>query len=81
MKMLLAITLLVCQNFQFIFSSPGGSSLGGVLELEKSGNESEYAFHFDEESYMDTMINFFKYQQFLNRIETKTNKTNFRSHT
>ena len=76
MKLFLAISLIICHNLQFIFGSPGGSSFGGVLKLEKSGNESEYAFHFDEESYMDTMINFFKYQQFLHRIETNSyNKT------
>ena len=55
MKMLLAITM-ICEKVYIIFSSPGGSSLGGVLELEKSRNGSEYAFHFDEESYMDTVI-------------------------
>ena len=56
-------------------ATPGGSSFGGVLNLRKSTNKaSEYAFQFEDESYMDVFMNYLKYQAFLNRMENATRR-------
>ena len=56
-------------------SSPGGSSFGGVLNITKAKDNSKYAFNFDEESYMEKMMNFLKYKQFLNRFNNFNNNS------
>ena len=54
-------------------ATPGGSSLGGVLNLKKStNNASEYAFQFEDEHYMDLFMNYLKYRAFLNRMDNNT---------
>lgn len=55
----------------------GGSSFGGVLNLTKTKDNSQYAFSFEDDSYMEKMINYFKYKMFLDRFNSfvSANKT------
>ena len=72
-KQLCVYVILIIGIIKVSPATPGGSSLGGVLNLRKSNNNaSEYAFQFEDEHYMDVFMNYLKYQAFLNRMDNNT---------
>ena len=74
-KQLCVYVILIMTMIKISLATPGGSSFGGVLNLRKStNNASEYAFQFEDENYMDLVMNFLKYQAFLNRMENTTSR-------
>ena len=34
--------------FEFVSSAPGGSSMGGVYAMKRAGDDTDYAFEFEE---------------------------------
>ena len=49
------------------FARPGGSSFGGVFQLEEAPEDSEYAFDIGNDEF-ETMRSWMKYDSYLNRI-------------
>ena len=49
------------------FTRPGGSSFGGVFQLEEAPEDSEYAFDIGNDEF-ETMRSWMKYDSYLNRI-------------
>ena len=75
-KQLCVYAILIIAIIKSSLATPGGSSLGGVLNLSKStNNASEYAFQFEDENYMDLFMNFLKYQAFLNKMNNNNNNS------
>ena len=50
---------------------PGGSSFGGVFQISRAEDNSNYAFDFDngQETFRHKMVNFLRYREFLRRME------------
>ena len=74
-KQLCIYLILIIALIKISPTTCGGSSFGGVLNLQKStNNASEYAFQFEDENYMNLFMNFLKYQAFLNRVDNNTSR-------
>ena len=48
MSFLPAVFCLLAFSMMSVSAAPGGSSLGGVYAMKRAGDDSDYAFEFDE---------------------------------